>query len=148
MTISRCRSRSRAIAASPRHGVLSVAIFVLVAQLFLTTAHIHVDEEGWVEFPLTQISPSGPAAHIHAHHHGSAPEESAADVPDGHHDSKRPDCQICQSVPVVSASLAMAPVELPRPPCEPAIGQMASADRVAITEPFSRPRPRAPPPLA
>ena len=148
MMKNRRRLRTSTGAASPRHGVLSVAIFVLVAQLFLTTAHIHVDEEGWVEFPLTQISPSGPAAHIHAHHHGSAPEESAADVPDGHHDSKRPDCQICQSVPVVSAYQAMAPVELPRPPREPAIGQMASADCVAVAEPFSRPRPRAPPSLA
>jgi len=148
MTTNRRRLRTGAGAASPRHGVLSLAIFVLVAQLFLTTAHIHVDEEGWVDFSLTQISPIGSAALRHADHQGSPADESPANAPAGHHHSEHSDCQICQSVPVVSAYQATAPVELPLPPREPAIGQIASGDRVAITEPFSRPQPRAPPSLA
>ena len=150
MNGQRHKQRARPTVASgrSRRYVLWVGVFALVAQLFLTTAHIHVDEESWVDFPLAQIAPSGPATHLHAHHHGSTPEESPADAPDGHHDDKRPDCQICQLVPVVSASLAMAPVELPPPPLEPTVGPMASADVAAITATFSRPQPRAPPPLA
>ncbi len=141
----------RVRSASPTHRVqrcvLQLAAFALVAQLFLATTHIHIDEEGWVDFPLAQISPTGPAAHLHAHHHGSIPDESPADAPAGHHGSKHLDCQICQSVPVVSASLATASVEVPRPSPQLTIGPIASSDRIAITETFSPLQPRAPPAL-
>ncbi len=138
--------------ASPTHRVqrcvLRLAVFAFVAQVFLTSAHIHIDEEGWVGLPLAQISPTGPAAHLHAHHHGPIPDESPADAPAGHRDSRRPDCQICQSVPVVSASLATASVEVPRPSPQLTIGPIASSDQIAITETFSPLQPRAPPALA
>jgi hypothetical protein len=127
--------------------VLQLAVFAFVAQVFLTGAHIHIDEEGWVGLSQAQISRTGPAAHLHAHHHGPIPDESPADAAAGHHDSKRPDCQICQSVPVVSASLATASVEVPRPPPQLTIGPIASFDRIAISETFSPLQPRAPPAL-
>jgi len=141
-------ARSTVASGRSRRYVLWVGIFALVAQLFLTTTHIHVDEEGWVDFPLAQILPSAAAAHLHANRYDSPSDESPADRSAGHHGSKRPDCQICQNVPVVSASLAVAPVELPPPPRELTVGSIASSDAVAVTEPFSRHRPRAPPHLA
>jgi hypothetical protein len=141
----------RVHSASPTHRlqrcVLQLAVFAFVAQVFLTSAHIHIDEEGWVDLPLGQISTTGPAAHLHAHHHAPIPAGGPAHAPAGHHDSKRPDCQICQSVPVVSASLATAPVEVPRPSPQLTIGPIASSDQIAITEPFSPLQPRAPPAL-
>ena len=141
----------RVRSASPPHRVqrcvLQLAVFAFVAQVFLTSAHIPIDEEGWVDLPLAQISPSGPVAHLHAHHHGFAPDEGPADAPAGHRDPKRPDCQICQSVPVVSASLATASVEVPRPPPRLTIGPIARSDQIAITETFSPLLPRAPPAL-
>ena len=145
MTANRRNPRTRAPAASQRRGVLWLAIFALVAQLFLTTTHIHIDEEGWVDFPLAQISPSGPAADLRANHYGSIPDESPADAPAGHHDTKRLDCQICQNVPVVSAFLAMAPVAVPPPSQQLTVGPIANSDAVAITDAFSRHQPRAPP---
>ena len=148
MTAKRRSASKCTAAASRRRGVLWLAVCAFVAQLFLTTTHIHIDEEGWVDLPLAQFSHAGPAARLHAHHHGGALDDSPANAPAGHHHYNHSNCQICQSVPVVSASLATAPIEVLPPLQELAAGLIANSDQIAITEAFSRHQPRAPPALA
>jgi len=145
-------------------GISWFAAFGLLFQIFLVASHIHVDEDGWVGLVLPPGVASLPAHNhdlaFHRHDGAQEPDDAAAISRHRHHSGdaagqsvpanandrvKHPDCQICQSSPVVSASfiastIAFAPATVVK------LAQLHIADVDAKrSEARTHVQPRAPP---
>ena len=134
----RMRGRSAARLAAWRHDVGWTAIAALLLQILLTTAHFHLGWQGW----------SGPSVPLcltpfPAGHHGTAAPPAP---PASHHQPvSHPDCPICQTVPIVSASLAPATIELEHVAAEPMSPMPTTRNDVKRVELAFQAQPRAPP---
>jgi hypothetical protein len=153
-----------AAATAGRRGVAWFAVFGLLFQLFLVTSHIHVDEDGWLGLPsLPGVAPlpehrhellshrheggkrSDGEAALSGHGHGPGAVAGNATPAGGSERVKHPDCQVCQSSPVVSASSVAVTIEF-------ALAVAGAAARPRISEidanriePEAHAQPRAPP---
>lgn len=143
-----------------RRRVAGVTILGFILQLFLITAHIHLDEEGWIGLPLpagvAPLSPDhyGLFARVHeglGHHPAlrQAPGARQSDMPaapaNDHQHVKYPNCQICQTVPLASFSTAAATIEFTPAVLGARSYPIASRDDSRRIELHTRAQPRAPP---
>jgi hypothetical protein len=121
-----------------RHDVGWTAIVALVLQILLTTAHFHLGCQGW----------SGPSVPLYlapfpAGHPGAAAPPA---TPAPHHQPvSHPDCPICQTVPIVSASLAPATIELERVAAGTPSAVPTTRNEAKRVERAFQAQPRAPP---
>jgi hypothetical protein len=162
--VKRLAAPPTAAATAARRGVAWFAVVGLLFQIFLVTSHIHVDEDGWVGLALLPgVAPLPAHSHdiaFHRHDDSQRPDGTAA-IAGHHHDPgaaagqavpendndriKHPDCQICQSSPVVSASFIAITIEFtPAAAADVARLRIADIDAKRI-EPRTHAQPRAPP---
>lgn len=153
------RQRSEARTAQ-RRGIACLAIFGFVLQLFLLTAHIHIDEEGWIGLPLPAGAVPLPPDHygLFAGGHAELGYPPALRQALGTHQSdspvipagkqqrpKHPDCQVCQTVPLASSSIASIAIVLAPSTLGTAPYLITSRDAMRRIEICTCARPRAPP---
>jgi hypothetical protein len=143
-----CKPVARAARRPNRAGVL-LAVGVLLFQLFVTQVHSFMGPLGWSD-PAANPMPSADASQILAQAAAAqalctVPGETSGKAVPGQPHGKSQECPIFQSLPLLSASLAAQPIELP-PPSEfgPPLW-IARAETPLAVPLHLRPPTRAPP---